>query len=516
MTQSDLPKILRSRKSFARLVAALIAGALAAVLSVVITVPPGLGLDPDAASYLGAAQSLASGRGYRIPISDWLSRDTTSALAHFPPGYPTAITGSILFGGQPVNAARAVNAIAVFVSVALALWLVANVAGLIAGIIAAVSLLAMPAFVELHQSVLSEPMFLACIMGALCAMVSAARQTEERVRLQRALTAGALAATAMLTRYAGAAVIASVCLWMFLLPGTATARLRRALTASLPAIVLVGSWIIHVHLTSSVTGIRTIATYGGFLDAMRMGFDTIVAWMVPLMSDQTLPGREWIALVGVIALCFVIVSAYRTARGSIARVAIAASLTIAACYVIVLLASRLLADPNIPFDNRLLSPLFVLVVVIAAIAIREWWPRNPPFARIACAALVLAWFAASITVSQDEVSWALENGQDFGQEQWRQSPLLAWAQANAARKPLYTNWPAAVFFHLHRASHELPRDSTADVLRAFADTLRARDGVVIVFDQPSPDQIGASALERSSRLRQVTRVTDGSAFGATP
>jgi hypothetical protein len=130
--------------------------------------------------------------------------------------------------------------------------------------------------------------------------------------------------------------------------------------------------------------------------------------------------------------------------------------------------------------------------------------------------LVLAWFAASVTVTQDEVSWALENGQDFAQEQWSKSPLLTWVQSNAAHKPLYTNWPAAVFFYLHRTAHELPGDSTAEVLRAFVDTLRARNGVVIVFDQPSPDQIGATALQRSSGLRQIARVTDGSVFGAMP
>jgi 4-amino-4-deoxy-L-arabinose transferase-like glycosyltransferase len=498
------------------LVVALIAGALAAVLSLAITTPPGPGLDPDAASYLGAAQSLANGEGYRIPISNWLERDSTSALSHFPPGYPTALALPIALGSQPKNAARVVNAAAVFVDVALALWLVASVAGLIAGIAVVLGLFAMPPFVELHLSVLSEPMFLACIVGAVVAMVSAARQTDERATLQWAFIAGTAAAAAMLTRYAGAAIIAAVCLWMLLLPGASTTRLRRAVTAALPAIVLVGSWMVHVHLTSGVANIRTIATYGGFFDTVRMGFDTIVAWIVPLMSDQTLPGREWIALAGVIALAFVVGSGYRAARGSIAGIAIAAGLTTAASYVGVLVASRLIADPNIPFDNRLLSPLFVLVAIIVAIATHEWWLRHRLPARVVCAVLVLAWFAASVTVTQDEVSWALENGQDFAQAEWSNSPLLAWVQSNAAHKPLYTNWPAAVFFHLHRTAHELPGDSTADVLRAFADTLRARNGVVIVFDQPSPDQIGATALQRSSGLRQIARVTDGSVFGATP
>ena len=516
MTQSDLPNILRSRKSLARLVAALIAGAVAAVLSFVTTVPPGPGLDPDAASYLGAAQSLAKGHGYRVPISNWLEADSTSALTHFPPGYPTAIALPIILGAKPTNAARIVNAVAVFVDVALALWLVASIAGFVPGIAVALALLTMPPFAEVHLSVLSEPMFLACIVGALVAMVSAARESDERAILQRALIAGIAGAMAMITRYAGAAVVAAACLWMLLIPGTPTVRLRRAVIATIPAIALVGSWIIRVHITSGVTEIRTIAAYGGFSSALRMAFDTIVDWMVPLMSDQSLPGRAWIASLGVLALGIVIVSGFKIATGSIGGYAIRAGLTLAACYIVVLLASRLLADPNIPFDNRLLSPLFVLAVIVAGIAIREWWSERSRSAHVACAVLVLAWFAASATVTQDEVSWALENGQDFAEEQWSTSALLDWARSNAAHQPLYTNWPAAVVFHLHRTAHELPSDSSAALLAAFADTLRARRGVVIVFDQPSPDQIGASPLQRSSRLHQIARVADGTAFAAAP
>ena len=516
MRQSDLPNILRSRKTLVRLVAALTAGTFAAVLSLVTTVPPGPGLDPDAASYLGAAQSLAKGDGYRVPISNWIEADSTSALTHFPPGYPTAIALPIVLGARPTDAARIVNAIAVFVDVALALWLVASVAGFVAGVGVALALLAMPPFVEVHLSVLSEPMFLACIVGALVAMVSAARQRDERALLQRALIAGSAAAVAMITRYAGAAVVAAACLWMLSIPGTPTVRVRRAVIASIPAIALLGSWIIRVHITSGVTEIRSIAAYGGFSNALRMAFDTIVDWVVPLMSDQSLPGREWIASLGILALGYVILRGFKIATDSVGRSAIRAGLTIAVCYVAVLLASRLLADPNIPFDNRLLSPLFVLVVIVAGIAIREWWAERSLFARVGCAILVMTWFLASATVTQDEVSWTLENGQDFAQEQWSKSALLDWARSHAVRQALYTNWPAAVVFHLHRTAHELPNDSTAALLAAFSDTLRARNGVVIVFDQPSPDQIGASALQRSSGLRQIARVTDGTAFAAAP
>ncbi|HZI40906.1 MAG TPA: glycosyltransferase family 39 protein, partial [Gemmatimonadaceae bacterium] len=468
MRQFDLPKIRRSRKSLLKWTTALVAGSIAAAIVVAITEPPGPGLDPDAASYLGAAQSLAQGRGYRIPISDWLTPDSTSALSHFPPGYPTAIALPIAFGFSPMNSARLVNAVAAFADVVLLTWLVATAVGLISAIALVLVLLAMPAFVEVHLSILSEPLFLACVTGTLAAMVGVSRRVDERSRLWRALIAGCAGAAAMLVRYAGAAMIVAVVLWVTAQPGSVRERTRRGLLAALPPLLLVGAWFVHVRQTSTGHAVRTLGAYGGVGETLRMGAATVVAWLVPLMSDQTLPGRGWIALailVGTIALVRLGIGAARHRDGA---AVIAAAATLAACYVVVLLASRLLADPDIPFDNRLLVPLFVLVAIIAGAAIRAWWQTARGWTRVICAAALLLWLGASLMVSADEVSWALENGEDFAQRQWTESPLLEWARANASQRTLYSNWPAAVVFHLHRASHELPREGDANLLRAFA------------------------------------------------
>ena len=112
-------------------------------------------------------------------------------------------------------------------------------------------------------------------------------------------------------------------------------------------------------------------------------------------------------------------------------------------------------------------------------------------------------------MSLDEASWALENGQDFAETQWTESPLLAWVRANASHTTLYTNWPPAVFFHLHRTSHELPSAADVSVLRAFTDTVRVRRGIVLLFDQPNPDQPVSDTLLRAAGLVQLARLSDG-------
>ena len=510
MNRPDLPNIPRRRKYLA----ALLAGLAAAVGVWIASAPPGPGLDPDAASYLGAAESVAHGRGYRIPIASWQSADSTSALGHFPPGYPTALALPIALGATPAHAARVVNAAAAFVTIAAAAALVTSVAGMLAGVVLAAALLVMQAVVTVHLSVLSEPLFLACLVCTLVGMDRFRRVPNESARLRAAALAGLAAAGAVLVRYAGLAAVAALVLWCAAPPAPVAVRARRAFAAAVPAVVLFGAWVARSYLTSGARSIRTLGTYGGFGETLATGFSTFVAWLVPLTSDDTLPGRSWIALGLVAALMFAISRGAGVARGTPAASVLAAVATLAVSYVAILVASRLLADPGIPFDERILVPLFLLVAVGAAIAIPPWWRTAGRFARGAAAVLLLAWFAAACRASEDDVAWILENGSDFAQAQWTASPLLAWARAHGGTRPLYSNWPAAIVFHLHRAAHEVPNDSTDAQLAAFADTVRARGGIILAFDQPSPDQIGVTALARAAGLRAVARVTDGTVFAA--
>src|SRR4051812_10411654 len=183
------------------------------VATYVITSPPGPGLDPDAASYLGAAESLARGSGYRVPVADWAAADSTSALTHFPPGYPTAIAIPITLGVVPRQAARIVDAVAAFIEFAVVVALVASAAGELAALCLAAALLVMHPIAVIHLSVLSEPLYLACTVCALFAMVRLAEPSSDE-HIAAAWVAGIASAAAMLVRYVGFSVCGAVALWI--------------------------------------------------------------------------------------------------------------------------------------------------------------------------------------------------------------------------------------------------------------------------------------------------------------
>jgi hypothetical protein len=515
VTRPDLPNITRRRKSLA----AFLLGVTAATGVWLCTAPPGPGLDPDAASYLGAAVSLAHGGGYRVPVTPWPASDTTAPLAHFPPGYSTAIAVPVVFGLTATQGARVVNAVAAFAEIAIAVWLVADAVGLIAGVVLGVVLLVMHALVLVHLSVLSEPLFLAFLVAVLVSMRRVVIAPDEKSLIIAALGGGVAAAGAVLVRYAGVAAVGALVLWVVVRPARLGVRVRRAILAALPSILLLGAWVLHASHTSGAHSIRSFGAYGGMGETLRMGLSTVVGWLVPLTSDDTLPGRPWLALVLVLVLAFTTIRGAACAPRPVAATAIRAAMLLALAYLFVLVGSRWFADPGIPFDERLLVPLFLLIVIAAGVAIPFWWEGAPRRARWIGAILLAAWVGASFRATEDDVSWALENGQDFAQQQWVQSPVLAWARANAPRQPLYTNWPPAVLFHLHRAARELPEiaDSTdAEVLRAFVDSVRVRHGVILAFDQPSPDFIGLDVLVRAPGLRPIARFADGTVLGPLP
>jgi hypothetical protein len=348
-------------------------------------------------------------------------------------------------------------------------------------------------------------------------MVAMDTSTDNRGQIRYALLGGTVGAISTLIRYAGIGVGGAMVLWALLPPGRRNQRVRRAAAALLPQLVLTTAWIAHVRLTSGgVQAIRAVGAYGGIAETLRMGAATVVEWLVPLSADQTLPARGWLALLLLAAIAGVTLCGLRHATHPLARVTIAAAALLGGCYSAVLLGSRLLADPDIPFDERLLLPLFVLATIVAAIATRQWWSGVRPRWRAASVVVLLAWLTASGSASFDEAASAVETGEDLAQDQWRSSPLITWARDSAGGRQLFSNWAPVIVFHLARAAHELPSVEDDATLRAFADTVRARKGVVLAFDEANPGQIGPRAIERVAGLRRVARFQDGAVFVPAP
>ncbi len=478
-----------------------------------LTEPPGPGLDPDAMSYMGAAESVAAHGTYRIPAAPWSSRDSTSVLAHFPPAFPTVIALPVRLGMTPPQSARLIEAAAAFATIVILVLLVRDAAGIAAGIAVAMALFASSAMFEVHLSVLSEPLFLACIALTLRSMARAP---------DRPLRAGTAAALGALTRYAGAGIVGGVALWQLIPRGEETPPLRtrvgRAAMALLPTLLLQGIWVLRTKRLSGTESIRHFALYGKLEPTLRQGGVTLAAWLLPDPGEEPLAHRPLIALAaGLVVVLLVWMGTRRawrarreTERTMLAWRLLAACATLIVAYLGFIIVSRLLADPGIPLDQRMLAPFLLLATTMAATAIAVWWRGAAPrSARAITGAALVCWWAASVSVLSGQTSYVLTWGSDFASDQWRRSELLDWARHEGAAYPLYTNWPAAVYFHLHRPAHGLPRRGDARALAAFAGTLAARDGRALVFTVHDAEYAAPDTLRRIPGLRVVATTTDG-------
>ena len=501
------------------LVPATLLGAVAFALALIITDPPGPGLDPDALAYMGAAESVAAHGTYQIPTAQWTSADSTAPLAHFPPGYSTVLAIPVRLGMQPPQAARLVQATAAFVTVFTLVLLVSAAASPLAAILLIVALFAMTSMHEVHASVLSEPLYLACTVLVLAAMVWAR---------DRPLRAGIAAAVGVLTRYAGASLVGAVVLWALMQKGTWTQRARRAVLAMLPALVLQGMWIVRTH-AASATGaeeIRRFAIYGGLRSTLAQGGATLAAWIIPdaAASTEPVPYRARLAVAAGLALVTLMSigtwHAWRAARSHererplVTWRLLTASALLLVCYLVVVVLSRLIADPDIPFDERILAPALLLFTTLAATALSIWWGGTRlVIARIAVFGALFGWWLSAARATHAEAHYALDWGSDFAGQQWRDSELLDWARTDGVRAPLYSNWAGAVYFHLHRPARELPKERDARTLASFADTVRVRDGRVLLFNAQTTEYAPLDSLLKVRGLRTVARLRDGVVLG---
>jgi hypothetical protein len=497
-----------------RSVLAALFGAAACCGVLGITGPPGPGLDPDAMSYLGAAESVVRQGSLRVPMAAWSDADSTSPLGHFPPGFPLAVALPVALGAPTVQAARGVEAAAAAVTVGLVVWLV-SAGGPAAGALAGAVVLATPGFALDHLRVLSEPLCLALLVATLVLMV----------RTRQPLAYGTTAAAAGLVRYGCASATAAVVLWELAGRGAPRSRLRRAALAAAPAALLQGLWVLRTELESGA--VRSFGLRGNLGAAAREGGATLRAWLAPAARPSA--AAALVALLVVAGAVGAVRAALRSRRaavdggGSGAAAAPAelgrvldAALVLGGCYVAMVVFSRLFVDEGIPFDQRILSPLFLCAEVAVGAALAARWPRWNSAARTAVSMALGVWLVASAWGTARAVADGLDQGWGYAGEAWRGSGLGRWLRTEGRDAAVFSNNPAAVYFLTGRPSRDLPATLDADSVRQLGRVLAARRSLVVRLPSDLEPTAPPDSLARRLGLPMLGAFAEGAVWGPAP
>jgi hypothetical protein len=106
------------------------------------------------------------------------------------------------------------------------------------------------------------------------------------------------------------------------------------------------------------------------------------------------------------------------------------------------------------------------------------------------------------------------DGGDLAGRAWTASPLVAWAGRAPAGTPLYSNWPAAVWLHTGRATHEIPSDLDEATVKEFRAKLEREHGALISFRVGAEDYAAPDSLAVRAGLAVVERWPDGNIWRA--
>jgi hypothetical protein len=513
----------RFRIAPAVLFAAIVIGMSAFWGVIELTEPPGPSLDPDALSYLGAGLSLARGHGLRVPSAGWASDDTTAALVHFPPGFPAtiAVAHVLVPGATPENAARFVEAVAAAVTAVSLVFAAYAAGGAVAALVVLGIAAATPAFVMVHAGVLSEPLFLALLALFTWRLASASDGNDAK----RTIALGTIAAAAALVRYAGVSLVLALAVdawWTVSGPLRATwrQRARRAVVSVEVPVVLLGIWVLTRPRHEDAEKIREVGVYtAGLGETLRNGLATAARWLAPGVDSNA--ARTLAAIAVFAALCALVVRSARSVRaGTLAEPELRlnrATTIVALSYVLVVGASRLVADPGIPLDERILSPLLLVVALRIGVALAAFWRGSFGTRRglvLLTIGITASWIWGSAEVSAGLVSDFRSDGGDLAARQWTASPLVVWAAHAPPSTRLYSNWPAAIWFHTSRASFELPSDLDPGTVQEFREKIEREHGALLAFNARAEDYASPDSLAALAGLVAAERWPDGTVWRA--
>jgi hypothetical protein len=499
-----------------RFVAASAALAAAGAIGLSVMTRWGIGTSPDSAGYLVAARSLAASGG-AVLFREGLPGAV--ALTHYAPLYSLLLSAGGLFGVDPYDFTRWLNAALFAANVLLTSAMLRHVLGgagwlWIAGV---VWTMASVPILTLHVTMLSEPLFLLLTFLGLWQLAKYLETANRSSLVVAALAVG----LAWLTRYAGVVTVAVGGLAVLTLGGgRLTRRIQDAIVFGVISSAGMLAWMVRNAVVSySATG-REFAVHPIERSHVWQLFYTMSSWlMIPDSGPDWLRFAAWSALGAAGAAALV---AMRRETGTPPPL-VSLVAGFAAAYLAFLAVSISFFDAATPLDDRILSPVYVAGVVVTLWWARELRPvvaRRPALARLLAAVLIV--FTGAVLAQAARLGAAsYSNGWGFSSTSWQGSPTIQRLKQLPETVLVYSNAPEIVYLQTGRAAHALPRQWSAMNQRPNPDypteraalerTLSREPAVVAYFNglrgEAAPG--GAQTLAADLQLRVRDRTTDG-------
>lgn len=484
----------------------------------------GVGLSPDSAIYIGAARNLLDGNGFSV--SSYPGEFTL--VTQYPPLFLALLAAIGLFEVDPVNGARWLNALLFAANV----FLVGNLVGVDgktawAPVFASFLMMTSVISLKIHSMAWSEPLFIFLVFLALFLLVKYLENQQVSLLVAASLT-GALA---VLTRYAGVAVVVTGVLAIFILSKeTWKKRSQEAVIFFLISTVPLILWVARNLAVAETATAREIAFHPITLGHLEAALDSVSTWLFPGINSSLERTSLLIVLVLLMSI-FLLARREKNQTGVKARreghERVSLLLTIfIGMYGLMLVGVISFLDAYMPIDNRYLYPVYVATLVLAVCLTSRFAHVFAGKLLVRGSFIVLCLFFSGFYLTQG-TSWLLfsyNHGIGYSSRSWKESKLMARVKALEPRTSVFTNAPDAIYLLTGRPAYILPRKVNPATgkpngdyptqLVAIRDQLGKRNGVLVYFQSitwrwylPSENE-----LRGELGLSVLAREEDGSIY----
>jgi len=450
-------------------------------ISVVIYATPfGIGSSPDSVVYLVGARNLANGAGFSLPSID----GGMTPITHHAPFYAFILSIGEWLGIAALEWARILNSL-LFAGNILLIYQIVRDAGAesplefktgsqpypfnlfarrLWKLLAAGLMLSAYFLVEIHSMAWTEALFIFLFLTGVLALGVYLHQPTSR-HLWMASLATALA---LLTRYAGLAIVAAFGLAILLFARQEIRkRLQHALLFGLVSLAPLAFWLLRNSQVAGTAANRELVFHPIERGQAAQAITTISSWLLVPLDAPLLVKAVVIALFSLTILYLL----YLKFRSKLAEEAhpvstgfklsgiILVMLIFVPVYLAFLALSLSFFDANTPLDGRILSPVYISALVIVAYLFLQIRLSS----RLQRLALSGSWILALIIIlvnsrqSIANIQASHLNGIGFDSPRWRESELIASLADFPPNLAVISNSPEPILLYTDRPAISLPR-----------------------------------------------------------
>lgn len=472
---------------------------LGGILVVLYSTVWGAVLSDDSYHYISSARNLSAGRGFDL-------------TPHFAPVFPLLLSIVGLFKADPLTAARWVNAVLFGLNIFLVAGIVrSQTSSPVFSLLGALLALVVNTLIMVHSGAMSEALYISFFLTGFFVVAIADPKGLRGIPLATGLCFGLAAAT----RYIGVSLlIAGGFFWLTEAGQRGRERLRNAFWFSAVGVIPLLVWVLRNQVRSGQPTGRIFSWHpiprGLWINAL----DTLFIWLSP---GRFVHGKElaWLGGIGLALLTWLGVVIIRDRRGlkRLGQSLYRSKLVFLIClsilaYWAVLILSRSYFDDRIPMDERLLSPILVMGLILLAGLLAGVWNRSRWLGRsiIGVASMMLLTFNLIRSVQMVQSYHRL--GRGYASVRDHISETYAYLR-NRPNTPIYSNAFAAIYFWTGRVTDPLPSQEGIPAMKA---DMRRTGAYLVIFDSIPLALYGVTKEELTEGLVTQIRLSEATIY----